>query len=422
MIRKAILVLAIWLVAVVTGCSAGDNAPEDLAGTLEQHVRYLASDSLEGRLVGTPGIELAAEYIADRFESVGLEPLFDGKYYQDFGLDFALVDTTSRDTVTVHNVGGVIRGTDLAGQYVVIGAHYDHLGYGQIASSTPARREVHNGADDNASGVAAVLEIAQKAIEAGRPRRSMAFVCFTAEELRTIGSEYYCKNPPHSIDSTVAMINLDTVGRLEDNRLIVFGARSAAEFSDILSEANGDSLFELIEKKEIYGFSDQNPFYARGVPALHFFAGAYDDYHSPDDDWQNLDYEGLGLLTSFVSDFALRLASNTEELTPVIDSEEPSRATTSRGQGAFLGIIPDFVYSGTGVGIKGAVPESPAEAAGLVEGDVIMSIDSVPVADLRGLMQSLAERSPGDVIEIRVRRASSGVTLEATLGARSSRK
>jgi acetylornithine deacetylase/succinyl-diaminopimelate desuccinylase-like protein len=422
MLRKATLILAIWIGTAGAGCTAADYHTGDLAAVLKGHVRYLASDSLGGRRVGTPGIDQAAEYIANHFESTGLEPLFDGSYYQDFDLDYGLVDTTSQDTLIIRNVGGIIKGTDLAGEYVVVGAHYDHLGYGDIASSTPGRREVHNGADDNASGVASVLEIARAAIEAGSPRRSIAFVCFTAEELRTIGSEYYCKNPPHSIDSTVAMINLDTVGRLEDSRLIVFGARSATEFSDILAEANSDYSLELIEKKEIYGFSDQNPFYARGIPSLHFFTGAYDDYHSPDDDWENLNYEGLEVLTSFVAGFALRLASNTGELTPVIDSEEPSGATTSRGRGAFLGIIPDFAYSGTGVGTKGAVPGSPAETAGFTDGDVITSIDRVPIADLKGLMNTLAEKSPGDEIEIRVRRASSKVTLKATLGARSSRK
>jgi hypothetical protein len=417
MLRKTVFIMIMWLVTASAGCSAADTPP-DLAGMLQDHVRYLASDSLEGRLVGTPGIELAADYIAKHFGAIGLEPLFDGSYYQDFDLAYALVDTASDDTVTVRNVGGIIRGTDRAGRYVVVGAHYDHLGYGQIASSTPGRHEIHNGADDNASGVAAVLEIAREAVEAGSPQRSIAFVCFTAEELRTIGSEHYCENTPHSLDSTIAMINLDTVGRLEDNRLIVFGARSAVEFSDILAEANSACSLDIIEKKEIYGFSDQNPFYARGIPSLHFFTGAYDDYHSPDDDWENLNYEGLAVLTGFVADFVLRLASGKVEPTPVVDSVEAAERTTSRGQGAFLGIIPDFVYSGTGVGIKGTVPESAAHTAGLRKGDVILSIDSIPIADLQGLMHYLTDKSPGDEIEIRARRASSTVTFKATLGTR----
>jgi acetylornithine deacetylase/succinyl-diaminopimelate desuccinylase-like protein len=419
MFRKLTVALILWLGAAVAGCSSGHDVTADLAAALQEHVRFLASDSLEGRLVGTPGIEQAAEYIAGHFESMGLEPLFAGSYYQDFEIEFSPEDTTSRRMITVHNIGGMIRGTDLSNQYVVVGAHYDHLGWGAIASSTPGRREIHNGADDNASGVAAVLEIARKATAAETPVRSIAFVCFTAEELGAIGSEYYCKNPPHSIDSTVAMINLDTVGRLEDRRLIVFGAKSATEFGEILAEADKLHALELIEKEEIYGFSDQNPFYARAVPALHFFTGAYADYHSPDDDWENLDYEGLAAVTSFVADFALLLASGAEDLTAVIDLEAPAKATAPRGRGAFLGIIPDFAYMGTGAGIKGTVPKSPAEAAGLKDGDVILSIDGSPVLDLKGLMQILVEKSPGDEIEIRLVRGYPMVTLRATLGVRS---
>jgi aminopeptidase N len=413
------LTLAVLVGAGLAGCSTEDRVTADLADTLMGHVRYLASDSLQGRLEGSVGIEEAAAYIADHFESAGLEPLFDGSYYQNFGLDFGLVDTASTDTVRVFNVGGLLRGEEQGGRYIVIGAHYDHLGLGQIASSTPGRREIHNGADDNASGVAAVLEIARRAGSAERPARSIAFVCFTAEELGAIGSEYYCKHPPFPIDSTVAMINLDTVGRLENNCLIVFGAKSATEFSDMLTRANSGHSLDLVEKEEIYGFSDQNPFYVRGIPAVHFFTGAYADYHSPDDDWQNLNYQGLAVVTEFVTDFALVLASSTEDLTAVVDFEEPSRATVSRSRGAFLGIIPDFAYVGTGVGIKGTVPGSPAEAAGLEAGDVILAIDGKPLADLRGLMQVLVERSPGDEIEIRLVRTYSTVTLKATLGTRS---
>jgi hypothetical protein len=270
--------------------------------------------------------------------------------------------------------------------------------------------------------VAAVLEIASALAQRDRLERSVTFVCFTAEELGAIGSEYYCKNPPHDIDSTIAMINLDTVGRLEDNRLIVFGARSAVELSNILAEANTHHSLDLIEKQEIYGFSDQNPFYARGIPSLHFFTGAYDDYHSPDDDWQNINFEGLETLTSFVTDFTAAVASGDQALTPVVELEEPSKAEMPRGRGAFLGIIPDFTYSGTGVGIKGAVPGSPAEAAGLEDGDVIVSIDAKPIADLQGLMRFLVERGPGDEIEIRLMRGASAVTVKATLSVRSPRE
>jgi hypothetical protein len=215
------------------------------------------------------------------------------------------------------------------------------------------------------------------------------------------------------------MINLDTIGRMEEMKLIVFGALSAEEMSEVLRSEIRYGL-EIIEKKEIYGFSDQNPFYARGIPSLHFFTGAYDDYHSPDDDIENIDFTDLEIITEYVANVAYELA-NIDLLTPVIDAEEPSPPEMSRGSGAFLGIVPDFAYSGTGVGLKGTVPSSPAEAAGLQDGDILVAINGKTIADLRALMHFLAAGEPGDEIEIRIMRGSAPAVKHATLSVRSSR-
>jgi aminopeptidase YwaD len=584
--RQHLLLIAAFALTLL-GCTARVGDASDPRERLESHVAYLAGDLLEGRLVGTPGIEKAAEYIKLQFEEMGLTPAFVGSYYQEFMIEFgtevssepgltigetalshphdfsvlpisgsgsgtwqpvivngppspeislsgkvvfvvedarmeddrwtlmghdglldwmketslqaeaagaravifltggpedpgaplhtfaitrrygplevpalemayarageifssldvsldevsgALSDaegvpvldieckvdvSTAPRQITVQNVAGLIQGSGDPDKFIVVGAHYDHLGYGDIASSTPWRREIHNGADDNASGVAAVIETARNIVSSGTPNSSVVFVCFTAEELGAVGSEYYCKNCPHAIESTVAMINLDTVGRLEGNSLIVFGARSATEFDSILNTVGRDHPLELIEKQEIYGFSDQNPFYARGIPALHFFSGAHDDYHSPDDDWEKINFEGLAAVTSLVSDFTMDVAFMVQGLTPVVELEEPSRATTSRGRGAFLGIIPDFTYSGTGVGIKGAVRKSPAQMAGLESGDVILRIDGKPIPDLQGLMEFLVARSPGDTIDVECMRGLFLITKTAILSGRATRE
>ena len=236
-----------------------------------------------------------------------------------------------------------------------------------------------------------------------------------------MGSEHFCRKPPYPIDSAVAMINLDTVGRLEADRLIVFGARSATEFDSILKHTNRGHALDLVEKEEIYGFSDQNPFYARGVPSLHLFTGAHDDYHSPDDDWQKINYQGLAAVTFYVSDLVSALAVSSESLTPVVALEEP-RPKVSRGRGAFFGIVPDFTYSGSGVGIKGTLPKSPAETSGLEGGDVILRIDGQLIADLQGLMEFLVAGAPGDTITIECMRGSSVVTKTAVLSVRTSRQ
>jgi hypothetical protein len=321
--------------------------------------------------------------------------------------------------VTVRNVGGVLRGD--GPEYFVIGAHYDHLGYGDIASSTPWRREIHPGADDNASGIAGVVEIARVLASYGRPERSLVFLAFTAEELGALGSEYYCKNAPYPIETTITMMNLDTVGRLDEEKLIVFGARSAEEFGGLLREAVEGHNLDVIEKEEIYGFSDQNPFYSRGVPALHLFTGAHDDYHSPDDVREKINFEGLASITSLAADFASLIAFNPTKLTPVV-IEPDTPVSSSRGKGAHLGIIPDFTYAGTGVGIKGTVPGSPAEEAGLRDGDVIVGIDNRSIADLKALMMFLAAKNPGDSIEIQVMRGSTVEAVGATLSVRKPRE
>jgi acetylornithine deacetylase/succinyl-diaminopimelate desuccinylase-like protein len=183
------------------------------------------------RKVGIPVLEVAGEAMsnlvaADQGESAAC----------------SVIVAIEPRTIKVKNVIGTKRGTSRADEYVVVGAHYDHLGYGDIASSTPWRREIHNGADDNASGVASLIETANWMANKGPQDRSVVFVAFTAEELGALGSEYYCEHPPFPIESTIAMINLDTIGRVEDNEVIVFGALSAEEMSGLLQQANKEPI------------------------------------------------------------------------------------------------------------------------------------------------------------------------------------
>jgi hypothetical protein len=353
----------------------------------------------------------------------GGRPGPDSGFERSFVLDGPLcrivIETRPR-TVSVSNVVGLARGGSREDEYVIVGAHYDHLGYGDIASSTPWRREIHNGADDNASGVAALIETAKAITGADELDRSVLFIAFTAEELGAIGSGYYRDNPLRPVAGAVTMVNLDTVGRLEDGRLIVFGARSATEFESLLVDVNGAYSLEVIPKEEIFGYSDQNAFVEAGIPSLHFFTGAYGDYHSPDDDWQNLDYEGLETVTSFVTDFVVAVANGDTAPTPLEGLGERAERPSSRSAGAHLGIIPDFTHSGTGVKIKGTVPRSPAEASGLQEGDVIAGIDAEAITGLGDLMTVLSMHKPGDVVEIEVKRDSKTLLIPVELGVRRS--
>ena len=363
------------------------------------------------------------------FEGVSLADMADDETYGDGGTkrSFFLegpicrldIETHPR-TVTTSNVVGLARGKSRSGEFVIVGAHYDHLGYGIIASSTPWRREIHNGADDNASGTAALIEVARAIAARDDLDRSVVFIAFTAEELGAVGSQYYRDHPSMPLEDCVAMVNLDTVGRLEDDNLIVFGATSAAEFDSLLTSVNSAYSLNVVPKKEIFGFSDQNAFVEAGIPSVHIFTGAFDDYHSPDDDWQNLNYDGLSTVTSFTADFVLALANARARPTPAPGLGARPETQAQRGRGAHLGVVPDFAHTGAGVKLKGTVPRSPAETAGLLEGDVIVAIDGTAVAELRDLMVVLSAHAPGDTVEIEIRRDSEAVLIPVELGVRSS--
>ena len=327
--------------------------------------------------------------------------------------------TTRPRTVIARNVGGLIPGEAAGGEFVVVGAHYDGLGSGDIASSSPWRREVHNGADDNASGVGALLLAARKVAANPAPARSIAFVCFTAEELGALGSEHFCADSPFPIDSVVVMINLDTVGRLEDKKLIVFGAKSAAEFSDLLAASGRSAGLDVVEREEVYGFSDQNPFYARGIPSMHFFTGAYETYHTPDDDCSTVNFQGLKAITALTIILTKHLAGMPARPTPVVADVTPPAGSTARGRGGSLGIVPDFAYGGDGIRIKGTVPKSPAELAGLQDGDILVAIDGQPLEGLKDLMTILGGKNPGDQITVEVSRGSEVLKKEIILSVRS---
>lgn len=382
--------------------------------------------------IAIPALEISYNALEEAlmFEGISLADMADEGTYGDgrgirrsFFLEGPIcrleIETHPR-TVTTSNVVGLARGKSRPGEFVIVGAHYDHLGYGIITSSTPWRREIHNGADDNASGTAALIEVARVIAAREDLDRSVVFIAFTAEELGAIGSQYYRDHPSKPLEDCVAMVNLDTVGRLEDDNLIIFGATSAAEFDSLFTSVSSDYSLNIVPKKEIFGFSDQNAFVEAGIPSIHIFTGAYDDYHSPDDDWQNLNYDGLSTVTSFTAGFVLALADAASRPTPAPGLGTPPETKSPRGRGAHLGVVPDFAHSGAGVKLKGTVPRSPAETAGLAEGDVIVAIDGTAMAELRDLMVILSAHAPGDTVEIEIRRGSEAVLIPVELGVRSS--
>lgn len=386
-------------------------------------VRFLADDRQEGRGVGTAGLERAGAYIKEGFARAGLQASF-----QDFAIpaDAPAVLHTNLGGTPTRNVVALIPGTSskLRGEVVIVGAHYDHLGLGGFGALDPdSTGRVHNGADDNASGTAALLEIG-RALAGRKPARTIVLVAFSGEELGTLGSTYFVQHAvPQPIDSLYAMLNLDMVGRLRNARLTALGAATAREFPALLDSLNTPPRFDLRASGDGWGPSDHAVFFATRHPVLHFFTDLHDDYHRSTDDWQKLNVSGIAQVAQFVADLAWALANRPAPLTFVdAPPPRPQASTGGSGYGAYLGTIPDMSGGDVsdGVRITGVRAGSPAEHAGLQAGDVITAIGDKHIANLYDMTDALRGHQPGDTVVIVSQR--DGVERRATtvLGKRGS--
>ena len=395
-------------------------------------VKYLAADAREGRGVGTQGLEDAGRYLADAFRRLRLKPGNpDGTYFQPFTIspDAPAAQHANAGGATTRNVVAVLPGRSraLRGQVVVIGAHYDHLGQGGFGALDPdSTGQVHNGADDNASGTAGVLEIA-RLLAKQKPARTVVFIAFSGEELGTLGSIYFTKHPlVEPVDSIYAMLNLDMVGRLRERKLLALGAATAAEFSallDSLNQAPGSSngaatRFDLRASGDGWGPSDHASFYAVKRPVLHFFTDLHEDYHRATDDWDKIDANGIATVARYVADVALALANRAAPLT-FVDVPRPQLSQSGRTS-ASLGTIPDMSESPGGVRISGVRAGGPADQAGMQGGDIIVRIGDKTIANLYDMTDALNAHQPGDTVQVVVKRGEQTLTVTAVLGRRGS--
>jgi aminopeptidase YwaD len=337
--------------------------------------------------------------------------------------------------VEVRNVAAVIPGSDptLESQVVVVGAHYDHLGYGGDGSLAPDAHEIHNGADDNASGTAALMEVARHfAASSEKPARTVLFLAFTGEEKGLWGSGHYVHDPIFPLENTVAMLNMDMVGRLRENTLTVYGTGTAEEFPHFLEEVNQalPEPFVLSSIPDGFGPSDHSSFYGEDVPVLMLFTNTHSDYHRPEDDWDRINVEGLDRVVGFASDLTGRLAGSGSTTAPAVHFVEGAgdphagamaaeeEAPVSRGYGAYFGTIPDMTPQDFGVRITGVREESPAAVAGLQGGDVIVEFAGKEITDLYAYTYALREHQPGDQVVVVVVRNGERLSLTAVLGQR----
>jgi hypothetical protein len=308
-------------------------------------------------------------------------------------------------------------------EYIVIGAHFDHLGLGGQNSLAPdlAGKAVHPGADDNASGTAGLLELA--AYFAGRPKqkRGILFLAFSGEELGLLGSNYYVNHPLLPLDKAVAMINMDMIGRIQNGRVYVGGSGTGDSLRKILEEAMAGSPLKFdFSDQGGYGSSDHFSFVNKQVPVLFFFSGLHADYHKPSDTWEKINAAAAAQMLEVVARAAERLASaeSRPQFVKVQMPQQPAMAG-SAGAGAWFGSVPDMGESKDGFRISDVMKGSPAEAAGLKGGDVIVEFDGKPISNLYDFTYALRMKKPGDTVVVKFRRDGQIHEAQATLRSRS---
>jgi len=381
-------------------------------------IRFLSSPELKGRGYEGDGLEKAADYIMDRFRKAGLEPAGEipDSYFQDWFESFGGREGAPKDGMQLRNVLGRLPGANpqYEGEAVIVAAHYDHLGLGWPDVRKADAGSLHPGADDNGSGVAVLLDLAE-ALRDAKPERSLIFIAFTGEEVGRLGSRHYLNSaiaPPAG--KCLAMVNLDTVGRLGGGKLMVLGGDSAREWVHIFRGVEYVTGVEIQMVSEPLDSSDQASFHEAGIPAVQLFSGPHADYHTPRDEPERIDPRGLERAATVAKEAVLYIADRETPLEVTIKGKHPStRPPDGGGRRVSLGTIPDFAFSEKGCRLTGVVPGSPAETCGLTGGDIIVRMNGEPVDDLRSMSRVLKSLSPGDRVVITFIRDGREMTVDA---------
>jgi hypothetical protein len=331
-------------------------------------------------------------------------------------LQFALHVDIETTRATVNNVLAWLPGqTD---EYVIVGAHYDHLGRGNFDSLAPSQiGQIHPGADDNASGTAGVLELARLlAPQRGQLRRSILFMNFAGEELGLLGSAEWVKEPTRPLAKAVAMINMDMIGRIKDDKVYIGGVGTGSTFKALLEQAQKDSAFKFEYSAGGYASSDHTSFVSKKIPVMFFFSGLHSDYHKPSDTWDKINAPSAARLLDMIENVTVQLANAHDQPTfQVVAEDKPPAGGGGGGYGPYFGSIPDFGQSENGVKFADVKPNSPAAKAGLRAGDVLVQFGDKPIKNLYDFTDALRRSKVGDVVEVKVLRDGQPVTASVKL-------
>ncbi len=295
---------------------------------------------------------------------------------------------------------------------IVIGAHYDHLGYGGHESLYRGEKAIHNGADDNASGTAALIEIARRIKNSNLKNYNYLFIAFSGEEKGLLGSAYFTKHPTIDLSKVNYMLNMDMVGRLKQNDhvLLINGAGTSPEWKSLLTEP-ADSSLRIKTTESGIGPSDHTSFYLSNIPALHFFSGTHADYHKPSDDEPLINYDGMELIINYM--YGLIEKTNTMPKLAFAKTNDASNDDAPRFK-VTLGVVPDYTYEGNGMRIDGVTEGKPASHAGLLKGDIVIQLGDEKVADMMSYMKALSKFKKGQTTKVKVIRDKTELEKEVT--------
>ena len=395
--------------AILMSCQTSENY--DAFTAIKRDVEFLASDSLKGREVGTEGEKIAADYVKSAYERIGLKGAGSDGFYQTFFVKDAdnphaqPSSASGENGITGYNVLGMI--DNPGDEIIVVGAHFDHLGMGDFSSLYKGERAIHNGADDNASGTAALIHLAKNLSSAGL-NKDILFFAISGEEKGLWGSNYFVKNPTVDLSKVGFMINMDMVGRLDETRgLAINGIGTSPSWNELLDKVNLDSI-KLVKSESGIGPSDHTSFYFQDIPVLHFFTGQHEDYHKPTDDADKVNVDGI-----------IKVASIIERIIIALDSEVKLAFTKTKDESSStprftvtLGVVPDYLFDGEGMRIDGVSEDKPAMKAGILKGDIVVQLGDSTVNDMMSYMRALSTFKKGDKTQVVINRDGNPMTME----------
>ena len=388
--------------AIILAVMVSSSFSQASVWTIQKDVAFLSSDLTQGRMTGTDGERLSSRYIAERYAQIGLTPKGEQGYYQTFTFK---APSNPHDTKgegeekTCTNVVGFLDNN--AKNTIIIGAHYDHLGLGGSGSGSLSTEvdEIHNGADDNASGVAALLYIAEQLSKGKDKKNNYLFIAFSGEELGLFGSKHYADNPTVDLATANYMINMDMVGRL-DSVLVINGVGTSPSWNTSLDKLKAKG-FTITTTESGVGPSDHTSFYRKDIPSIHFFTGQHKDYHKPTDDADLVNHDGIQQVSDYILDLIHKL--NGQDKLAFTKTKD----TDSRKAASFkvtLGVMPDYTFQGDGMRIDGVMDDRPASKAGMQDGDIIIQIGETVIGNIYDYMGALANYSKGTKAIVKFKR------------------